>query len=1061
MSRVAVAAVLLMSSVTVSAATIELREKDGATRKIELARSERVIVEFEGTPVARGASADEARATLDRFRSDLPAIDRRMGKTVVTTIRREYTVTVLGAAVEVAPEAVAELERLPYVRAVHPDVRVTKYDTETVDAGKRVNAVNLPTRGAGIRVGVIDTGIDYHHPALGGGFGPGHKVAGGWDYVNDDGDPDDDGAHGTHVAGIIAANSAELQGVAPDATLYAYKVLDNMGGGFLSDVVAAIDRSVDPNRDGKISDRLDVINLSLGGPGEADDLASRAADSAMTAGVVVVIAAGNAGAVGSIGSPGTSRRAITVGAVDSAGGLASFSSRGPSAKHLHFKPDVCAPGVDIVSARMGGGLLTASGTSMAAPHVAGVAALLRSLHPGWTTADIKSALVTGAVSMFATPLARGAGRVDAERSAAATLFVSDSGLSFGLNPNTSGNWEATRTVTVTNRSSAAQAFNLFVITPTSVSASAPARVEIGAGQSQAVELRLSADLSGVPFPNELLTGGEIVFNGASTFSVPWGFVRGARTTLTTDSDAAFLMALSENGMLEPTPYSPIASELFSKPGEVWDFLLMGLEFGTGTFPALTGMHVVVQEGHAVSGDEVVPVLRGAATAKIALDSRDADGVRFRDLPRTSPTQQHGIALIFTHHTDRTGLMMSLILPSLPALSFSPASPKYDFAIFETYYDFGARRIYNVQHELLDGVTGSKVLTRDRSSYAQARLRWRPSGPLPQPFAVCTVVGVNVDWMSVGGPTGCAVNPANGSQVLDYYTTSEQPGSVSGILLGDAAVSSAVFRGIDGRIVPTDFWTASAARYRMADGEEVSLGDGPLFPFMMPGTAKWPMLNPGPGLYGRLGEVHIEASPGMSWTMYDGASAPFGTGSYGSALPPNAVPNGRLVAVSEGLPSAAGAARGELEVRFGPNAADLDAPSLTSMRILDAGGRVADRVFVGTAASLAFSAVDLSQFFQLSPLRREATKVWYRVSGSSEWKELTAVFEYAEEGGERLMGIPAGEIYRVDLSPATANADRAIDLRIAVEDLAGNRSTWTHAPAFAVGGEPPKRRRSVR
>ncbi|MCK5234119.1 MAG: S8 family serine peptidase, partial [Candidatus Aenigmarchaeota archaeon] len=132
------------------------------------------------------------------------------------------------------------------------------------------------------------------------------KVIGGYDFVNDDNDPMDDNGHGTHVAGTAAGNGS-LKGVAPDAKLLAYKVLDAYGSGSSSDVIAGIEQAV--------NDSADVISLSLGSSGNPDDPASVAVDNAVDAGVVVVVAAGNSGPYAqTIMSPGTARNAITVGA---------------------------------------------------------------------------------------------------------------------------------------------------------------------------------------------------------------------------------------------------------------------------------------------------------------------------------------------------------------------------------------------------------------------------------------------------------------------------------------------------------------------------------------------------------------------------------------------------------------------------------------------------------------------------------------------------------------------------------------------------------------------------
>jgi len=141
------------------------------------------------------------------------------------------------------------------------------------------------------------------------------KVVDGYDFVNNDLDPMDDNGHGTHCAGIAAGNGS-IKGVAPNAKLYAYKVMDSSGSGYTDDILAAIERAADPNQDNDTSDHVDVISMSLGGSGDPFDALSQAVDNAVDAGVVVVVAAGNDGPEpGTIGSPGCARKAITVGAI--------------------------------------------------------------------------------------------------------------------------------------------------------------------------------------------------------------------------------------------------------------------------------------------------------------------------------------------------------------------------------------------------------------------------------------------------------------------------------------------------------------------------------------------------------------------------------------------------------------------------------------------------------------------------------------------------------------------------------------------------------------------------
>ena len=208
--------------------------------------------------------------------------------------------------------------------------------------------------GAGVNVGVIDTGISSVHPDLIA------NIKGGVSEVGYASSWNDDNGHGSHVAGIIGAvdNSIGAIGASPAANLYAIKVLDRRGSGYLSDVIDGVDWA--------IGSGMNVINLSLGCdcPSESlHDAVARARD----AGIVVVAAAGNSG--GSVLYPAAYPEAIAVAAVDSSGVAPYWSSRGPEV-------DLAAPGKSIYSTYKGTGYATLSGTSMAAPHVAGAAALM-------------------------------------------------------------------------------------------------------------------------------------------------------------------------------------------------------------------------------------------------------------------------------------------------------------------------------------------------------------------------------------------------------------------------------------------------------------------------------------------------------------------------------------------------------------------------------------------------------------------------------------------------------------------------------------------------------------
>ena len=240
--------------------------------------------------------------------------------------------------------------------------QLPKFEIKSHDQGEmpwgvvRVGAAKAWERtgaGAGVRVAVIDTGIDFSHSDL----APNYK--GGYNAIDSDKKPMDDHGHGTHVAGTIAAAADDrgVVGVAPNASLYAVKVLDKDGGGNLTSIIKGILWCA--------QNKMHVANMSLGSP--VGSLFMRMAVSyAKARGVVIVAAAGNSG--GSVGYPGAYGATIAVAASDSNDAVAKFSSRGKEV-------DFIAPGVDIKSTLPGGRYGRFSGTSMATPHVAGLAAL--------------------------------------------------------------------------------------------------------------------------------------------------------------------------------------------------------------------------------------------------------------------------------------------------------------------------------------------------------------------------------------------------------------------------------------------------------------------------------------------------------------------------------------------------------------------------------------------------------------------------------------------------------------------------------------------------------------
>ncbi|MCI0686408.1 MAG: S8 family serine peptidase [Sporichthyaceae bacterium] len=269
------------------------------------------------------------------------------------------------------------------------------------------------------------------------------------------------------VAGSGAASGGQRRGVAPGAELMNGKVLDNFGNGQESWVIAGMEWAA--------TNGADVISMSLqAGVTDGTDPVSQAVNQLTEAnGVLFTIAAGNFGSAReTVTAPGAANQALTVGAVDKSDVLAGFSGRGPRAGDFAIKPDITAPGVDIIAARAAGTSLGTpvddsytmlSGPSMATPHVAGAAAILRQAFPSLTPAQLKAALMSTAVPGPYSVYEQGAGRVDVARAYSQKVYATNSPADFGYFPFPHDNdTPVTRTIGYANHTDADVTLDLTV-----------------------------------------------------------------------------------------------------------------------------------------------------------------------------------------------------------------------------------------------------------------------------------------------------------------------------------------------------------------------------------------------------------------------------------------------------------------------------------------------------------------------------------------------------------------------------------------------------------------------
>ncbi|MEU8227716.1 S8 family serine peptidase [Kribbella sp. NPDC048915] len=504
--------------------------------------------------------------------------------------------------------------------------------------------------GRGVKVAVLDTGYDAGHPDLA------KQVVAAQSFIEGEAVQDLHG-HGTHtastVAGLGTASSGARKGVAPGADLLIGKVLDNNGGGLDSEAIAGMEWAVQQG--------AKVVSMSLGGlPTDGTDPMSEAVDRlSKSSGALFVIAAGNAGGEETVGAPGAATEALTVGAVDRDNSLANFSSRGPRLGDGALKPEITAPGVDIVAARAAGTTqgqvlgeyyTAMSGTSMATPHVAGAAAILAQRHPDWTGQQLKAALASTAVpSKGARTDQQGLGRVDIPNALGATVVPDTANLFFGNLTDLS--WTGTeapapitRKVAYRNDSKRSVTLNLSVDvkSPANVAAAVtvtPSRLTIPAGGTASAAVTLDLAKTQAAKYAGVLTARS----GNTSYRTGLGLAVGGRLNQVT------VKAIGRDGQPATTRAGASGVQLWNQ--DTGDVTAIAFdENGSRTLDVPSGRYSVM--AYAIGGDEADsansvtllgdPDVWIAADRTFTFDARNANKVTVKT-PRPAEAQNIGIA----------------------------------------------------------------------------------------------------------------------------------------------------------------------------------------------------------------------------------------------------------------------------------------------------------------------------------------------------------------------------------------------------------------------------------
>nr|WP_093612184.1 S8 family serine peptidase [Streptomyces indicus] len=466
----------------------------------------KVIVGYQGEAPAARAQVDDAGATT--IRRTLASLNAEAVTTPAQDLPR------LWQALTAASDNAVSTTTASGIAKIWLDGQVKAQLDVSVPQIGADKAWAAGYDGTGVKVAVLDTGVDETHPEL-----AGQQLV--EKNFSTSADTKDRQGHGTHVASTIAGKGVQYKGVAPGARLIDGKVLNDQGSGSESDIMEAIEWAA--------AEGADIVNMSLGGPDAPgveplEEVVNRYTEQ----GVLFAIAAGNEGpGEKTVGTPGAAEGALTVAAVDKSDKLADFSSRGPLVGDAGIKPDVSAPGVDITAASAPGnsiaeeygenppGYMTISGTSMATPHVAGAAALLKQQHPAWKAAQLKGVLTASAKDVGHTAFEQGAGRIQSDRALAQTVHATPVSLDFGTAQYPHEDDEpVTKTLTYKNEGTADVTFDLTAggkgpdgtPAPAGMFTVSPARLTVPAGGT--AEAAVTADTK-VEAPNGAYSGAVV------------------------------------------------------------------------------------------------------------------------------------------------------------------------------------------------------------------------------------------------------------------------------------------------------------------------------------------------------------------------------------------------------------------------------------------------------------------------------------------------------------------------------------------------------------------------
>lgn len=1061
-----------------------LQTRNGDTRIIEHdpAQIEDIIVEFEENPyfIDQKYHPDSQKEQsfytnrFDEFENDVTNLYEKIARHQKSPLPQpEFSEGIyrvfFGINVKVPRIMMSDLQDLPYVKTLHMN---KQYSADLFDSVPLIQAdsvwYNYGTMGDSIVVGVLDTGIDYTHPYLGGSFGPGFKVIDGYDYVNMDNDPIDDNGHGTHVAGIIAADGDSLKGVAPHALLMAFKVLNENGSGYEYQIMNGIDRALDPNMDGDYSDKVDVINMSLGGSGDPDDALSIAVDRATMLGVISCISAGNSYTWKRIRSPGTARTALTVGSTDKSDEMSYFSSKGPNTKIFTLKPEVVAPGENIYSLALNNGFTYLSGTSMAAPHVAGVCALLKSLHPEWTPEKIKSAIMLSAKDINAHVMEQGCGRVNAYNASEIDIFAIPACASFGLDDFSQNIWSKTESVKIINESDIIQNFMiLFNGIQTGITLSAnPQFFSLAPNDSTTVLVTLTVDNSCIALPDTLpsVYDGTISISGTDrNLKLPWTFVVQARVGVMFNRPRADFVFHNENVCF----FSIYATQL--------GYYYYELELPFGIYDLYADIYFademfgIFREDIDISTDVYIEINTDEAENLFQLAAVDEQGNLLSSFDNSS-------TLLVLKAPEESKLFSCGYSGFSNTWHTSDVSNDYTIICAENHFDIDNENIMHiVNHDVVHGISGDINLTNNPSDLYIKYLSLAFPPGIHSPYINIgnfTKYAYPGHMIEFGGWSGGTIKQVTTNtdfiwSIPIYYNSSTYEYVKSGLNLfgheNDDIFDDAKtwFRTMPiyaiGDNIASYIFCSNPSTYIPVNEDTLHFGEGLVYPYLYFSKNDDHMViydPPNCNFCGSLDEIRERDSFESPFSLYSHNGAIITSGMLNEALDKiqylnlnNELYNFETINSSYYIAGYNGTATGNFF--FDMSQEDATPPQLTSYKLFDHNGCVTQKLSTNENSLLQFSVIDWKIVgpywgydFTYKEVILDSTHLHYKEHGTDVWYEVPVVTVVQDS--------MIGWLYEAEVTPLTNYDSTAIDLKLSFRDDSGNKTIWQMEPAFAVG-----------